>query len=294
MNKLLSAFRRNIGLTFVLPAAIAYAIFTVIPLITTVSYSLFKWNGIDPVMKFVGLKNYIMLFQDPIFIESLYHNIIWIVLSITVPIVIGLLLATLLSLREVKLKGFFKTIYFMPMVLSLPIVGIIWNWMYSSQYGLISSIIKLFGYNVTIPWLGSESLVILALFIAGFWSGMGFNVVVFLAAFQGIDPVYYECAILEGANRFQMSVKITIPLIKNVVTMLIINSMIGAFNVFDIVYVMTKGGPYHSSEMIATYMYDQTFNQFKFGYGSAMATIMTIFVCVIAFVSLRLSNRGDN
>ncbi len=285
--------KKNYGLLFVSPALFFYTIFVIIPIITTVWYSLHKWNGASPTMEFVGLKNYIALFTDEIFLKALINNLIWIFASLTIPISIGLFLAILISQVEVKGKTMFRVIYFLPAILSSTIVSYIWDWMYNPSFGVINAIIKAFGSNAEIAWLGDENLVLLSLIIVSSWTSFGFNMVVFIAAIQNISPDYYDVAMVEGLNRFQIARFVTIPLIRNSLILMLVNTLIGSMKVFDIVFLLTKGGPYNSSEVIATYMYKHTFELFNVGYGSAIAVALGLIILCVSMVSMKIGKGGE-
>jgi raffinose/stachyose/melibiose transport system permease protein len=281
-------------LVFVMPALFFYLIFLVIPIIRTVQFSFFHWDGASPVMRFVGFANYARQFQDDVFWRALAHNLFWIVSTIVMPVFVGLLLAVLLSSRMVKRKMIFRVTFFMPAVISLVAVGVIWNWIYHPDFGIANWALRALGLGGWAqPWLGSETTVLPSLIVAGSWTYYGFCMVIFFAALQGIDKSYYEVAKLEGAGPVKTFILITVPLLKNTVTLLVLNSLIGSFKVFDIIYLMTKGGPFHSSEVIATYMYTQAFQLNDIGYGSAISVTLAVIIAFCSIVYLRFSERND-
>jgi ABC-type sugar transport system permease subunit len=172
-------------------------------------------------------------------------------------------------------------------------VGIVWGWIYHPNYSILGRMLAAVGIPGAreIDFLGNPNLVIWFLVIAGSWTCFGFNMTVFLAAIQGIDNDYLEVALLEGASYFQTFLWVILPTIRGTVTLMVLNSLIGSFKVFDIIWVMTKGGPYHSSEVIASYMYRTAFNQNKYGYGSAMAVVLTIIIAVCSISYMRIRER---
>jgi raffinose/stachyose/melibiose transport system permease protein len=278
---------------FVMPALVFYIVFLVIPIIRTFQFSFFSWNGASPVMQFVGLQNYTRLLQDELFWKSLGHNLIWIVSTVIIPVFIGLILAVLISTKGIKFRLFFRVTYFMPVIVSLVAVGIIWNWIYHPEFGVINEFLRAIGLGQLAPaWLGDEDTVLPSLIIAGSWTYYGFCMVIFLAAIQGIDKSYYEVAKLEGANFIQTFVNVTVPLLKNTITLLVMNSLIGSFKVFDIIYLMTKGGPYHSSEVIATYMFKQAFQMNEVGYGAAISVTLALVICALSIIYMRFAERN--
>ena len=280
------------GLLFVLPALIAYTIFMVVPVLTTVKYGFYEWNGASEHTAFVGLQNYTKMFKDEIFWKALTHNLIWIVATISLPVVTGLILAVLISSKEIKAKLMFRTTLFMPAILTLIVVAYIWDWMYNPNFGVINTLLKIIGLdNLAAAWLGEAKLVLPSLIVVGSWTYFGFCMVVFMAALQGISPIYYEAALIAGANRFQTLIYVTIPMIKNAVTLMVLNSLIGSFKVFDIIFILTKGGPYHSSEVIATYVFDNTFKLYKVGYGAALSTTLAAIIAICSVLYLRYMER---
>jgi raffinose/stachyose/melibiose transport system permease protein len=294
LNVILKRIRSMKPVLFVLPALVFYVIFTVIPILRTLQFSFFRWDGVSPVMTFVGLEQYARLLRDPIFWKALGHNILWIVATIVLPMFLGLVLAVLVQSKQIKGGVFFRTAYFIPGVISLVAVGIVWNWIYHPDFGVVNDFLRSIGLEqFALDWLGNESTVMWALIITGGWTYFGFCRVIFLAALQGIDRSYYEVAKLEGAGPIQTFRLVTIPMLRNTFTLLVLYSMIGSFKVFDLVYMMTKGGPYHSSEVIATYMFKQAFEMNDVGYGSAISIMLALLTTVCSIGYLRLLEKDD-
>ncbi|HZG75208.1 MAG TPA: sugar ABC transporter permease [Paenibacillus sp.] len=281
-------------LAFVLPALLFYLVFLVVPIAQTVQFSFFRWDGASPTMDFVGFANYAKQFRDDVFWRALAHNLFWIVSTIVMPVFAGLVLAVLLSSRAVARRMLYRVTFFLPYVISLVAVGVIWNWIYHPDFGIVNAALRSIGLgSLAQPWLGSETTVLPSLIVAGSWTYYGFCMVIFFAALQGIDKSYYEVARLEGANPVQTFFRITVPLLKNTVTLLVLNSLIGSFKVFDLIYLMTKGGPFHSSEVIATYMYAQAFRLNDVGYGAAISVTLAAIIGICSILYLRFSERND-
>lgn len=278
---------------FALPALFFYSLFVVIPIIMTIQISFHKWNGASADMDFIGLDNYIRVFNDPIFYKALGNNIIWILFTIFVPVTLGLILATIISNKHIKGKFLYRLTYFMPNVVSLVAVGIVWSWIYNPEFGILTKFVQAIGVPgaAGIDFLGDERLVIWFLVIAGSWTCYGFNMVVFLAALQGVDSSYLEVAKIEGASPMQQFIYVTVPLIKGTVVLLVSNSLIGSFKVFDLIYIMTKGGPYHSSEVISTYMYNSAFNMNEYGYGASLAVVLAVIIAVTSGIFMNRAER---
>ncbi|QGQ96780.1 sugar ABC transporter permease [Paenibacillus psychroresistens] len=291
---ILSRIKPFKALFFILPALVFYVVFLIIPIIQTAQFSLFEWDGASPVMNFVGFDNYARLLQDPIFWKALGHNLFWIAWTVTIPIFLGLILALLVRSNGIKGALIFRVTYFMPTIVSLIAVGIVWNWMLHPSFGIVNTILDKIGLgSLALDWLGNEHTVMPALATAGSWTYYGFCMVIFMAAMQGIDKSYYEVAKLEGATVIQTFVQVTIPLLKNTITLLVLNSLIGSFKVFDIIYLMTKGGPYHSSEVISTYMFDSAFRSNEVGFGAAISIALALIIATCSIVYMRFSERND-
>ncbi|MDR6549009.1 sugar ABC transporter permease [Paenibacillus qinlingensis] len=282
------------ALFFILPALIFYIIFLVIPILQTAQYSMFDWDGASPTMNFIGFDNYVRLLHDPIFWKALGNNLFWIACSVTVPICIGLLLALLVLSKGIRGAMIFRVTYFMPTIISLVAVGIVWNWIYHPGFGIINTTLEKIGLSgLALDWLGNEHTVMPALATAGSWTYYGFCMVIFMAAMQGIDKSYYEVAKIEGASILQTFARVTIPLLKSTITLLVLNSLIGSFKVFDIIYMMTKGGPYHSSEVISTYMFDSAFRSNEVGYGAAISITLALIIATCSIGYMRFAERND-
>jgi ABC-type sugar transport system permease subunit len=279
---------------FVLPALSIYSLVVLKPLVYTFWLSFFQWDGASEKV-FVGLTNFAKLLGDNIFLTALRNNIAWIVASLLIPMVIGLLLSILLSgIRNQRLRVFFQTTYFMPVIPSLVIVGIIWGWIYNPVFGVINKILELIGLETLKKgWLGDPIWALPSVILAGNWTYYGFCMTIFLAGLQNIGQDLYEAAIIDGANRFQCFWYVTLPGLRNQINLLVVYSLIGSFKVFDIVYVMTKGGPNHATEVIGTYMYTRAFEQSMVGYGSSMAVVLTLIVLIGSVLFLKFREGGE-
>lgn len=291
-KKIKNWLRILMPMAFILPALFFYLVFTIWPIIGTFRLSLFTWDGVSSVMQFVGLKNYATLLSDPLFWESFGHNMIWIVAMVLIPVSLGLIFAWLLSLPGIRGISFFRVTYFMPVVISLVAVGIVWNWIYDPTFGVLDTTLRFLGLNfLALPWLGDPQTVLGAIIAAASWTYYGFCMVIFLSAMQGLDPSYFEAAKLEGCKTWQSFIYITIPLLKNIITLVVLNSLIASFKVFDIVYIMTNGGPFHSSEVIGTYMYSAAFSNSQVGYGSAISIFLALVIVIISAIYMRFAER---
>lgn len=278
---------------FVLPAFILYLVFFVYPFVQSIAISLTDWNGVNPVKVFVGLENYLKLVKDDLMWKSLGHNFTWVIVGTIAPIVIGLLLAVLLSGKNTKGRTFFRTVYFMPVMLSPVVVGIIWGWVYNPIYGMLNKFLDSIGLdNLSRGWLGDPNLALYMVLITAVWSYFGFCLVILMAGMQNVDAELYDAANIDGANSFQQFFNVTIPQLGSVLTMIIAYTLIGGLNVFDIVYIMTGGGPANSTELIATYTYKQSFQLNSVGYGAAMSMVMTLLSLVASALFMKFRAKA--
>lgn len=267
--------RKNLrdGYLFSAPALIFFVVFTIYPLLYGFVISLYQWNGVGK-KTFIGLGNYVGLIQDSAFWAALQHNIIYAVGVVTGKVVIGLLLAILLT-RKMKGITFYRICFFMPMMMSAVAVGYLWAYVYNYNFGLINSFLKAIGVpmNHLPKWLGSTDTSLISVIIVELWRWVGYHTVIFIAAIQGIPKELYEAATVDGANALQTHWYITFPQLKSTIILNVMLSLIGAIGTFDLIHVMTDGGPNKSTEMIMTYMYNRSFIGDRFGYASAIAYV---------------------
>jgi ABC-type sugar transport system permease subunit len=281
------------GYFFVLPALLLYALFMIYPFIQSVYLSFTSWNGADPVKTWVGLANYQELFHDRLLWTALKHNLIWVVLGTIGPMVIGLLLAVLLGTRP---RGFtlFRTVYFMPQVLSAVVVAIVWGWIYNPIFGILNKSLDAVGLeSVSRGWLGDPTAALYAVLVAAIWAETGFVFVVFLAGLQTVSKDLLEAATIDGANAWQRLRHVTVPQLANVINVVTALLLIGGFNVFDIIFVMTGGGPANATEVIATDTYKQAFTQNRIGYATTLSLVMTVISLVASVTFIRLRERRE-
>jgi ABC-type sugar transport system permease subunit len=283
-------FRNTLqALPYLAPALILYSVFFLRPLVQLVWLSFHKWNGIGP-KNFVGLGNYVgLLTDDPFFWNSLQHNLYWVLAATAIPLTIGLMLAIFLSRsKHLRGKAIFRTLYFIPQVLSSVLVAITWRWIYSPNDGALNQVLELLGLSfLKYGWLGDPNTALPALFIVWSWVHYGFCMVIFIAALQGIDEEYFDAAKVDGANWWQQFRYILVPFIRGPMTTVILITVIAAVQVFDYVYIITRGGPMSSTQVIASYMYQNAFGNARVGYGSAIATVMGIIILAFSIIFLR-------
>ena len=280
------------GYLFVLPALVLYAVFMIYPFFQSVYLSFTDWNGATAVKNWVGLDNYRQLFRDDLLWRALWHNAIWVVIGTLAPLVVGFLLAVLLANRP---RGFtlFRTVYFLPQVLSTVIIGLIWQWIYNPIFGILNQFLNRVGLESWARgWLGDTTWALYAVLVAAIWATIGFVFVIVLAGLQSVSRDLIEAATLDGANGWQRFRDVTLPQMANVVTVVAALLLIGGFNVFDIIFVMTGGGPANSTEVIATYAYTEAFTQNHVGYAATLTLVMTVITLIVSVVFIRLRERG--
>lgn len=278
------------GYAFIAPAFLLYAFFFIYPFVVSLYFTLIKWAGAGP-REFVGLANYRRLFSDQLLWEALSHNVIWVVVGTISPIAIGLLLGALLW-RGPRGMIVFRTIYFLPVVLSDVIIGIIWNWIYHPLFGPLNQFLQTIGLgSLARGWLGDPSTALLALLVAAIWSYFGFAFVVIIAGLQNVSFELIEAAMIDGATAWQRFRYVLIPELGHVLTMITAFTLINGFSVFGIVFVMTQGGPGTATQVIATYTYRMAFQESDIGYGATLSLVMTVITLIASYTFIRLRER---
>lgn len=281
---------RNTSIIFLLPAIIFLCVFIVYPIIDSFKTSFYDWNGITSIKTFVGFKNWSELINDPIFRKAFLNNIIIMVLSIIIQLPIGMALATFLDATGKK-YNFLKVIWFLPMLMSSVSIGILFKYALDANTGIVSSLSKLLGGG-NIDLLGNPKTALLTITMAICWQFIPFYMVYFLAGYSNISVDLYEAAVLDGASRSQYFWKIALYMLKPSIISAIILSMVGSLKYFDLIYVMTGGGPGNASELMATYMYKSAFSSYRMGYGSTIASGMFILITIISLVTMKILNKG--
>ncbi|MBE5984126.1 MAG: sugar ABC transporter permease [Paenibacillaceae bacterium] len=278
------AIRSNlVGYSFILPNLIGYAIFVFIPVIFSFILSVMKWDGSKAPMEFVGLKNFAQIFGDRIFVQSFLHTIQYALLTVFPTLVLSLLLAVLLNH---KLKGIaiFRTALYFPYIASIVAVGAVWNMLFQPDFGPINEFLKFIGISRPPRWVVDVKWAMVAISVVSVWKYMGYYMIVYLAALQGISGSLYEAAGIDGANGIQKLRYITIPMLTPTTFFVLIMLTIQCFKVFDLVYVMTGGGPGNATKTLVNYIYEKAFTSWEFGPASAGAIILFTVVLVITLI----------
>jgi len=278
---------------FLLPALILFLLFVIYPIFRSIYFSMFDWNGLGPAVDFVGLQNFKDILADKVFIKAVTNVSLIIVFSVGAQLPLALALAVMVG-RDLPGRGIFRTIFFMPYVLSEINVAIMWMLLYNPDpdRGLLNALVVLFG-GQPIGWLSNTSLVLLSIFIALTWKYFGFHMLLYLAGLQNIPKELEEAATIDGANGFQNFFYITLPLLGSTIRTSVYLSVLGSIQQFILVWIMTKGGPVNVSETLATYMYRFGFVRFQLGYGSAVAIYMFMICLAFSLVYQRLTRQPD-
>ncbi|POZ88883.1 hypothetical protein AA80_04085 [Petrotoga sibirica DSM 13575] len=265
---------------FVLPALIINIIVILVPVIITLILAFFEWDGLN-IPKFVGFRNFVTIFQDANFLKALTNNLIWTLIFLTIPVIMGLIVAELL--RKTKWT-FLQPFFFFPVILPVASVGLIWKFIYHPIRGL--------GKYLDVVVLGNPEIALYGIAFANIWAWWGFLCVVFYSAMQGISSELYESARLDGANKWQEFIYITIPQIIPTIVFMEVMTIIWSFLVFDWVWIMTQGGPAGSSELLATLLYKKAFYSYKVGEASAIGVIISLFGFLGVSLYYYLNKRG--
>lgn len=277
----------------ILPGMALFVLWTLYPLLDALVMSFFQWNP-NPTgtSTFIGWANYAHAFADPIFWQAFGNVLLYTVVTVPGQMILGLAVALLLD-HKLPARGLFRALYYLPVITSWVVVSFIFEYLFNSQGGLVDWALGDVLHLIpdTQNWLGSTTLALPMLMILGIWKGVGWNMVVFLAGLQSIPAELYEAAQVDGANNWARFRYITVPLLRSVATFVTVMLLIGAFGAFIPMFILTQGGPEHSTETLLTYGYTNAFSSFDFGYGAAITYIFAAFVCVISIVQIRLLRR---
>jgi len=285
--------RRRLELAVLLsPALLLFTGFVLLPIVIAAYDGLYKWTGFGPLSGFVGLRNYKLALTDPAFQQAILHNVIIAVLSIVIQLPISIAIALLLN-RRIRGRSALRLLVFAPYVLSQAITGVMWLLMLQPG-GFVDQLMKAVGLGGLVQlWLADLHIVLYTMFVVLTWQFIGFGIILLVAGLQGIPAELGEAAALDGASGWQTTRRITLPLLGPTIRILIFLSIIGSLQVFDVVWIMTAGGPAGASSTMATYLVQHGFSSSEFGYGSAVAVIMFIVCFVFALVYQRFVLRRD-
>lgn len=277
---------------FLAPNMIGLTVFIVIPVIAGFFISFTEWDMLS-APEFIGLANYVeLLTDDRLFWITLRNTVVYSLFVIPGSIVISLLLALALNTR-IRGVGLYRTIYFLPYVSSTIAISLVWKWIMHPDFGILNGFLGLFGAP-KLGWLQDRNMALLSVAVVAIWHSAGYNMTIFLAGLKGIPRTYYEAAQIDGATYWQRFWRITFPLLTPTLFFVLVISLIGSFQVFNLVYIMTEGGPGNSTQVYVYYLWENAFSYFRMGYASAMAYILFVIMLVITLFQVRLLGRRVN
>ena len=269
--------------TLVLPGVLTFIFAILAPVCLSVYYGFTDFSGIGE-MNFIGFENYKELVKDSGFWMSLKNSLLLAAGFIIIQHPIAIIVAATIDKMQGKAEGFFRCVYFIPNVISVAIIAYLWKFIYNPNFGLFNKLLQNLGFEGNINWLGSGNA-IWSVLIVLIWHGFGWGMLIYYTGIKNIDPVLYEAAMIDGANTRQSFMKITLPLMKPVIQMIITMAIIAALKQMETVYLLTAGGPGNETQFLANYLYKQAFKSYKYGYGNAISVIFVI-ICLVATVVL--------
>jgi raffinose/stachyose/melibiose transport system permease protein len=277
-----------------LPALAVYAVFLCWPAVRSLWLSFTSWDGLSTEQPFVGLDNYVRIVEDRTARLALVNNLLWAIVTIVVPVVLGLALAVALH-GSARAKPFLRTVFYMPAVLPLVAVATIWGWLFQPSGGAVNETLEMLGLGALAqPWLGQDSTALWAAMIPAIWVRTGFPMLLYLAALQTIPRELYESASTDGATAWQQFRHVTFPNLRGAHYIVVALSVIESFKVFDLVYAMTYGGPGRSTQVLGTWMYFNVFQYYEAGYGAAIAVVITLIALAVGIPYVRSQTREQS
>ncbi|CAN7195502.1 carbohydrate ABC transporter permease [Rossellomorea sp. LjRoot5] len=276
---------------FIAPAVIILTVFSIVPIIVAflISFTdldlkgLADWSNVS----FIGLDNYSALVSDELFHKSIFNTLFYVVIGVPLVIVFSLGIALLLNYGTSKLFTVFRGVYYMPSITNIIAVAVIWGFLYNTEYGLFNYLLSLLDVE-KIPWLGEPTIAKLSLIVLAVWKGIGINMIIFLAALQGIPKSYYEAAEMDGANRWQVLKNVTIPLLRYATFFVTVTTLIGWLQFFEEPFVMTNGGPLDGTISMALFIYQRGFQFSEFGYAAAGSFILFVIIIIITLLQFKM------
>lgn len=289
VDLIVRGLRANGGLLFILPGLVVYLGFIAWPIAATFYNSFFIWDGFSPDREFTGLDHYVrLLTRDRAFRLSIRNNIYWAIITVVVLSLFGFLFAWLLNQR-IRLRNAYRAAFFLPVTASLVVIGYTWEFLYQPENGLINHTLRRLGLDDwTRVWLGDPDVTIFAIILVSLWASLGFWVVVFLAALQAVPQDLYDCAAVDGATGVRQMWHVAVPLTMGTTRALWILGLIRSINAFALVFLLSRGGPYHASEVIAYQIYDLAFRTNHTGYASALSVLLLLISAIVTIFQLLL------
>lgn len=272
------------GWLFVLPAVAGILIFIIIPVICSFGLSFAKWDLINPI-EFAGLENYRVIFTEPLFFKILVNTVVFAISTSIFGVIIPLILACILN-SKIRGAEFFKTAYFLPFITPMIVIGIVWEWIFDPNIGLLANVL-----NLHINWLYDTTFAMPALIIVTVWKLIGYNMIIFLSSLSGISNSMFEAAKIDGADLFQTFCNVTVPLMAPSIFFVVIITAVSSFQVFDLIYLMTQGGPLDSTNVLVYAIYKSAFEYFNVGKASAIAYVLFFIILVLTLLQWSLRKK---
>lgn len=278
-------YKARLAYLFLAPALLLLTLFIAFPLVRSLYLSLFQWNGITKP-EFIGLENFARLYEDSSFLNALYNTLAFAVLTTVGTVGIGFLLAVAIERRLMGWQAF-KIIYFLPVMMSATVVAMLWGQLLDPTFGPVNMMLKAAGVAKPPIWLGDPKVTLYAIIGVSIWQYAGFPMIVLLAAMENIPGDIHDAATIDGVNGWQRMIRIIIPMIKSVLAVIIMLQIIFSLKVFDVIWVMTQGGPGEATNVLGVYLYRTAFVYTYFGYGSAIAVVMTVIIVTLSLTYRR-------
>lgn len=275
---------RFAGWVFILPALVGTLIFIIIPVICSFGLSFAKWDLLNPI-QFVGLANYREIFSEALFYKILLNTVVFALATSVLGVIIPLVLACILN-SKIRGAEFYKTAYFLPFITPMIVIGVVWEWVFDPNIGLLNHVLHLH-----INWLYDTHFAMPALIIVSVWKLIGYNMVIFLSSLSGISQSMFEAAKIDGANELQTFKNVTVPLLSPTIFFVVIITAISSFQVFDLIYLMTQGGPLNSTNVLVYAIYQNAFEYFNVGKASAIAYVLFVIILVLTLVQWNLRKK---
>lgn len=287
MNNLLKKiylYENFAGLVFIFPALLGMLLFIIIPIFCSFGLSFTNWDLLNNI-EFVGFSNYKEIFSDRLFYQILSNTVVFAISTSVFGVIIPLILANILN-NKIRGSEFFKTAYFLPFITPMIVIGIIWEWIFDPNIGILNYVLKLH-----INWLYDTHFAMLALIIISVWKLIGYNMVIFLSALSGISQDLFEAAKIDGANSIQIFRNVTIPMLSPTIFFVCIITAISSFQVFDLIYLMTEGGPLNSTNVLVYAIYQNAFEYFNIGKASAIAYVLFTIILILTLIQWNLRRK---
>lgn len=269
---------------FLLPALLGTLIFIIIPVLCSFGLSFVKWDLLNPIT-FVGLENYKNLFNDKVFYQTLVNTIVFAISISTFGVIIPLILASVLN-SKIRGSEFFKTAYFLPFITPMIVIGIVWGWIFDPNIGLLNKLLHLH-----INWLYDVKFAMPALIAVSVWKLIGYNMIIFLSTLSSISQSLFEAAKIDGANSLQTFRHVTVPMLSPTIFFVVIITTISSFQVFDLIYLMTQGGPFNSTNVLVYSIYQNAFEYFNVGEASAIAYVLFAIILVLTLLQWKFRKK---